>query len=580
MILSPQNILKEKYKCIKSPLYYLNTYGHVFNAVQKKVMKMECFPYQERCVMDFHKYQNNIVLKSRQTGLSVVTAGYVAWRLMFRYDEKILIIANDGAGARRFLATVKQFIDNTPKWLQPDAVITNNQTKLEFSNKSWVEAKASSPNAGRGEALTMLILDETAFIKDDQDIWMGAGMALSATKGKCIMISTPNGTGNLYHKTWVGSINGENDFNHLNVHWTENPQSSIGLEMRKDPSGHDVPWSPWYEEQCRRLGYDSVKIAQELDLSFEGSKYLAIEGGLIEKYEKAVRKKEPYLYLKYDFLSKGDVKAGTFVIEITNFHIWKRPEPGRSYIIGVDVARGDGQDYSTMQVLDAETLEQVAEYRDKIGVDLFPYLVDWVGRTYNEAFLVIEANSFGLSVGLDLRDKFHYRRLFYSKNTQDIHVRPYDYKIPLGVEIPGFQTTRMSRPLVIKAIIEHMREGNLKINSPRLISEMKTFVMRGDRPEAERGYNDDLIFALGLALYIRDTEYGNVAITNNMYKSMLDAITVGNSPSASVASEDYVPGKREEKKKDIDVPDGSGGLFIQKNNEFDSPDDDLSWLLD
>ena len=94
MILTPQNILKEKYKCIKSPLYYLNTYGHVFNAVQKKVMKMECFPYQERCVMDFHKYQNNIVLKSRQTGLSVVTAGYVAWRLMFRYDEKILIIAN------------------------------------------------------------------------------------------------------------------------------------------------------------------------------------------------------------------------------------------------------------------------------------------------------------------------------------------------------------------------------------------------------------------------------------------------------------------------------------------------------
>ena len=190
-----------------------------------------------------------------------------------------------------------------PKWLQPDAIITNNQTKLEFSNNSWVEAKASSPNAGRGESLTMLILDETAFIKDDQDIWMGAGMALSATKGKCIMISTPNGTGNLYHQTWVGALNKENDFNALNVHWTENPNSSVGLKWTKSTDGEiDIPWSPWYEEQCRRLGYDSVKIAQELDLSFEGSKYLAIEGALIEKYEKRLKRKTPPRFIKYDFL--------------------------------------------------------------------------------------------------------------------------------------------------------------------------------------------------------------------------------------------------------------------------------------
>ena len=112
-------IIKEKYKCVKSPIYFLNTYGHVFDAKKKKISKMKCFTYQERCVKDFDKFQNNIVLKSRQTGLSVVTAGYVAWRLMFRYEEKILIIANQGDGAIRFLETVKQFIDNTPEWLLP-----------------------------------------------------------------------------------------------------------------------------------------------------------------------------------------------------------------------------------------------------------------------------------------------------------------------------------------------------------------------------------------------------------------------------------------------------------------------------
>ncbi len=577
-------IIKEKYKCAKSPIYFLNTYGHVFDAKKKKISKMQCFDYQERCVKDFHRFQNNIVLKSRQTGLSVITAGYVAWRLMFRYEEKILIIANQGDGAIRFLETVKQFIENTPEWLLPTSISKKNQTELEFSKPhgSWIKAKASSPEAGRGEALTLLVLDETAFIKDDEQIWMGAGMALSMTKGKCIMISTPNGTGNLYHQTWVAALNRDNNFNNLEVHWTENPIASIGMEIRKDIRGNDFKWSPWYEEQCQRLGYDSVKIAQELDLSFEGSKYLAIENELIDKYEKRVKKIKPKFYLKYDFLYKGEAKAGVYVVDETNFHIWKLPEKGRSYIIGVDVARGDGKDYSTIQVFDVETLEQVAEYRERIGVDLLPYLVDWVGRTYNMAFIVVEANSFGLSVGYDLRDKFHYKRLFYSKNINDMHVRPNDYKIPEGIEIPGFQTTRKSRPLLIKAIIEHMREGNLILNSPRLLSEMKTFIMKGERPEAEQGFNDDLIFALGLALYVRDTEYGNVALTSNMYKSMLDSIIVNNNSSVSTPPDDYSPGKREpvNTKKDSDMPSAGSGLFIQTDQTPDlNSDEDFSWLL-
>lgn len=548
-------------------------------SVVRKIEKTEI----KKCYdISVTKNENFLVngLLVHNTGLSAVTAGYVAWRLMFRYEEKILIIANQGDGAIRFLETVKQFIDNTPEWLRPTTIAKKNQTELEFSkpHASWIKAKASSPEAGRGEGLTLLVLDETAFIKDDEAIWMGAGMALSMTKGKCIMISTPNGTGNLYHQTWVGSVNGENDFNHMEVHWTENPLAAKGLKMIKDMRGNDVAWSPWYEEQCKRLQHDSVKIAQELDLSFEGSKHLAIESELIEKYEKQVRKTKPNLYIKYDFLYKGEAKAGTYVTDETNFHLWKMPEKGKSYIVGADVARGDGKDYSTIQVFDVETLEQVAEYRDKIGVDLFPFIIDWVGRTYNNAFVVVEANSFGLSVGYDLRDKFHYKRLFYSKNTQEMHVRPYDYRIPQGVEIPGFQTTRSSRPMLIKAIIEHMREGSLLLHSPRLLAEMKTFIVKGDRPEAEQGYNDDLIFALGLALYIRDTEYSNVAVTNNMYKSMLDSIIVSNSSSAGMPSDfKDIP---KDKRKDIDVPKGGGGLFIQNDNPIEpDSDDDFAWLL-
>jgi len=540
----------------------------IIKKIEKTVVK-KCYD------ISVSKNENFFIdgLLTHNTGLSVITAGYVAWRLMFRYDEKILIIANDGAGAKRFLATVKQFVEHTPSWLKPESIVTNNQTKLEFSNKSWVEAKASSPNAGRGESLTMLVLDETAFIKDAEAIWMAAGMALSATKGKCIMISTPNGTGNLYHKTWVGTTNKKNDFIPLTVHWTQNPQSSVGLQINTNINGEEFPWSPWYEEQCRRMSYDSVKIAQELDLSFEGSKYLVIEQQLIDKYEKRVRDQKPNFYIKYDFNLKDTPQSGSFIIDETAFQVWKRPEEGKNYIIGADVARGDGKDFSTIQVLDAETLEQVAEYRDKIGVDLFPYLIDWVGRAYNNAYLVVECNSFGLHVALTLRDALQYKKMFFSKNVQDIHVRPFDYKINEGTEIPGFQTTMKTRPLIVASMIQHMRENNLILHSPRLTAEFSTFVMINNKPQHEPGFHDDLIFALGLALYVRDNEYNNIIATDGLYKSMLGAISFSSNNMMGKIEHNGQSGR-----KDIEVPDGGSGLFMG-SSFTQSDDDDLDWLL-
>jgi hypothetical protein len=49
--------------------------------------------------------------------------------------------------------------------------------------------------------------------------------------------------------------------------------------------------------------------------------------------------------------------------------IWKKPEVGHKYIMGVDVSRGDGKDSSTIVILDFENLEQVAEF---ININYLP----------------------------------------------------------------------------------------------------------------------------------------------------------------------------------------------------------------
>ena len=200
-----QEQISEYIKCYQDPVYYLNNYGYVFHLEKSIISRFELYPFQVPVIRAYQEFTNNIILKSRQQGLSVVTAGYVAWLLMFGKDERILVVANDYKGASRFVDSVKIFLDNAPKWMLPDQRLVDNQRELKFSNGCSLKAVAASPQAGRGEALTLLILDETAFIEHADSIWMGAGIALSVTGGKCIMISTPFGTGNLYHRTWIAA---------------------------------------------------------------------------------------------------------------------------------------------------------------------------------------------------------------------------------------------------------------------------------------------------------------------------------------------------------------------------------------
>jgi hypothetical protein len=124
--------LKEYIKCARDPIYFLNTYGYVYDIKKKQVDRLSCFEYQEDIIKKYQKFQNNIVLKSRQTGLSVITAGYVAWKIIFSIDEKILIVANKGDSAVRLLETIRQFLDHIPAFLLPSMRLENNTKKIRL----------------------------------------------------------------------------------------------------------------------------------------------------------------------------------------------------------------------------------------------------------------------------------------------------------------------------------------------------------------------------------------------------------------------------------------------------------------
>lgn len=578
---------QEWLKCAIDPVYFIDNYGVAFNARTGIFGAIECYEYQKRVINDFLEHSYNIILKARQTGLSVITAAYVAWRLMFRANEKILILANNGKGAKRFLSYVKTFIDALPGFLQPmnghkDGRIKWNDTRIEFSNMSWAESVAASPQAGRGENPSLVILDEFAFVERDKDIWTAISFALSMSKGDCIMISTPFGSGNKYHESWVEAEKGTGRFHPIRVHWTENPVAAKGLKTSFE-KGKTVFWSPWYEEQRQKMNFDSVLIAQELDLSFLGSKMLAVDEDILIHYRGLIDSRNivPSHYFRY--------QTGTFTKVENEFWVWKTPVPGAKYILAGDVARGDGRDYSTVQIIDVASNEQVAEFQGKMDPDVFANLIDAAGRAYNTAFVVVECNSFGLATTYKLTRGLGYdkRNIFWSKSIQKIHVRPSEYedfKVEQDQKIPGFQTTTQSKVMVVDSVRRAMRENAVKINSPRLMNEFNTWVMESISEnrvtaKAEAGYNDDLIMALGIGLYIRETEYSNIVVSREVARAMLDAFATSSTP---MYGKQQSPEQKAAAEKELkEAMAKNQGLFFFRDGQSTDGDDpnDVSWLM-
>ena len=69
----------------------------------------------------------------------------------------------------------------------------------------------------------------------------------------------------------------------------------------------------------------------------------------------------------------------------------------------------------------------------------------------------------------------------------------------------GFTMSSRTRPMVIGKFQEYVSDKGVTIQSKRLLEEMKTFIWKYGRAEAQQGYNDDLVMSFGIGLYVRDT---------------------------------------------------------------------------
>ncbi len=461
-----KKIIKQEYiKCATDSVHFMKKYCFIQHP-QRGRIQFNLYPFQEKVLKLYQDNPYTLILKSRQLGMSTLCASYALWLMLFQKDRNILCIATKQETAKNMVTKVKFMFNNLPSWLKIDSD-ENNKLTLKLSNGSQIKATSAASDAGRSESVSLLIIDEAAFIDNIGKIWASAQQTL-ATGGGCIALSTPYGTGNWFHQTWVRAENKENDFLPIKLPWFVHPERN----------------QEWRDRQDELLG-DPRLAAQECDCDFSTSGDTVFYPEYIDFYEKT--------YIKDPLERRGADR---------NLWIWEPCDYSRTYIIAADVARGDGKDFSAFHIIDIENNVQVGEYKGQLGTKEFGHLLVGIATEYNNALLVVENANIGWATLQTIIDR-GYNNLYYSPKGGEVSVDSYfDQYMDTSKMVAGFTTTSKVRPMIIGKFQEYLSDKGVTFQSKRLIEEMKVFIWKNGRAEAQPGYNDDLVMSFGIAMYM------------------------------------------------------------------------------
>ena len=329
---------------------------------------------------------------------------------------------------------------------------------VTFDNGTRIFISATSADAFRGESMNLLICDEFAFVPGSQaeEFWAANYPTISASKkAKIIIISTPNGLFNIFHRIYSQSEAGLNTFKHKKVTWSDVP-------------GRDIEWA---EEQVKNLG--KIKFAQEFNVEFVGSTNTVISPEVLKVLLSI--SKEPEIMDLQDRLS-----------------IYEKPEKDAKYVLGVDPAKGTGENWSVIQVLKLIRMtpikmKQVAVFRhNQTDVYDFSDIINRISYYYNNAHIMCENNGEGSAV---------IQRIWWEHENENL-VNTGSKAANLGIR--ATKSTKPKAVLLMKKLIE---DYSLKLVDKETLEQLTTLIEEGNRFFG-KDKDDDAVSALYWAVYI------------------------------------------------------------------------------
>ena len=500
--------IQEYQKCMQDPAYFARNYVKIIS-LDEGLVPFDLYPYQEKMFKHFKDNRFSIILACRQSGKSISSVVYLLWYACFHPEKTIAILANKGAVAREMLSRITLALENLPYFLQPGCKALNKGS-VEFSNNSKIIASATSGSSIRGLSINLLFLDEFAFVENDAQFYTSTYPVVSAGKDTQIIItSTANGVGNVYHKLWEGAVQKTNEFIPFRVDWWDVP-------------GRDEKWKQETINNTSELQFE-----QEFGNTFHGRGNTLISANHLL----AQQSKDPEFFKD-------------------NLYIYEQPIDGHEYVITVDVAKGRGQDYSTFTVIDvsSQPFTQVAVFRDNnISPMLLPDLLYKYGKTYNDAYIVIESNDQGAVVCNGLYYDLEYENMFVESS--------------IKANALGVTMTRRVKRIGCSGIKDLIEQGKLKIQDSQTIVEMSTFVSKGNSFMAIAPNHDDLMMNLVLFAWFTTTDIfeslTNINMKDLLYKERLKEIQDDMLPFGFVESDNL------ENERDKYIKDADGNVWME-----------------
>ena len=460
--------IMEFMRCKANPVYFANKHVKIVS-LDEGLTQFHPYDFQEKLINRFHQNRFNICKMPRQTGKSTTVISYLLHYLLFNDSVNIGILANKAATARELLGRLQTAYENVPKWMQ-QGVLSWNRGSLELENGSKILAASTSASAVRGMSFNILFLDEFAFVPNHIADSFFASVYPTITSGKStkvIIVSTPHGM-NHFYRMWHDAERSKNEYVPTDVHWSEVP-------------GRD---SKWKEQTIANTSDQQFRV--EFECEFLGSVDTLI----------APSKLRTMIYQAPEKRNAG-------------LDVYVDPIKGHEYAITVDVARGVAKDYSAFVVIDITEFPHsvVAKYRNnEIKPMIFPSIIEEVGRSYNNAFVLCEVNDVGDQVASILNFDMEYENLLMcsmrGRAGQVVGQGFSGKKTQLGVKMS--KTVKKVGALNLKTLIE---EDKLLSCDYEIMSELTTFIQKNNSFEAEDGCNDDLAMCLVIYAWLVAQDY-------------------------------------------------------------------------
>ena len=461
--------IAEYQKCSSDPTHFIEKYTQIIS-LDEGLVPFNLRGYQEKLINHFNDNRFSVVLAARQSGKSITSCAYLLWYLLFTPEVTVAILANKGAIAREMVSRIVTMLETVPFFLQPGVKILN-KGNIEFGNDSKLVAAATSSSSIRGMSINMLYLDEFAFVEDAETFYTATYPVITSGKdSKVIITSTANGVGNMFHKIYESAVHGNSEYKSFLINWFDVP-------------GRDEEWK-------------KMTIANTSDAQFEqeyGNSFLGTGNTLIN----------------------ADTLLGLRAIDPDwrkdNVNVYERPIADHTYITTVDVSQGRGIDYSTFSIFDvtSKPFKQVCTFRDNmISPMLFPDLINKYCKPYNESLVIIENNAEGSMVATQLHYDIEYPNVFVQGMTKSTDI--------------GITMSRKIKRVGCSTLKELMEENRLAVIDRPTITEMMTFVNKGNSFEADRGYHDDMVMNCVLFSWFVTTDYFT-NLTDTAVKDLLYA---------------------------------------------------------